>query len=50
MKTFHPAVFEAWNGLWQGCLAEHNRFLALQIGDRMDYGDDAFEWRIRKVR
>ena len=46
----HPAVFEAWNGLWQGCLAEHNRFLALQIGDRMDYGDDAFEWRIRKVR
>ncbi|MDP6833478.1 MAG: hypothetical protein QF521_08675 [Alphaproteobacteria bacterium] len=46
----HPAVFEAWNGLWQGCLAVHNRFLALQIGDRMDYGDDAFEWRIRKVR
>jgi hypothetical protein len=28
----------------------HNRFLAIQIGDRMDYGDDAFEWRIRKVR
>jgi hypothetical protein len=46
----HEAVFEAWNGLWQGCLAVHNRFLALQIGDRMDYGDDAFEWRIRKVR
>ena len=46
----HPAVFEAWNGLWQGCLAAHNRFLALQIGDRMDYGDDAFKWRIRTVR
>jgi hypothetical protein len=46
----HPAVFEAWNGLWQGCLAVHNRFLALQIGDRMDYGDDVFEWRIRKLR
>jgi hypothetical protein len=46
----HDAVFEAWNGLWQGCLAAHNRFLAIQIGDRMDYGDDAFEWRIRKVR
>ncbi|MDP6022816.1 MAG: hypothetical protein QGG19_16180 [Alphaproteobacteria bacterium] len=46
----HPAVFEAWNGLWQGCLAEHNRFLALQIVERVDYGDDAFEWRIRRVR
>ena len=46
----HPAVFEAWNGLWEGCLAVHNRTLALQTGDRMDYGDDAFEWRIRKVR
>ncbi|MBC8241686.1 MAG: hypothetical protein H8E30_14600, partial [Alphaproteobacteria bacterium] len=45
----HAAVFEAWNGLWQGCLAVHNRFLALQVGDRMDYGDDAFEWRIRKL-
>jgi hypothetical protein len=46
----HGAVFEAWKGLWEGCLAVHNRFLAIQIGDRMDYGDDAFEWRIRKVR
>jgi hypothetical protein len=46
----HEAVFEAWNGLWQGCLAAHNRFLALQVGDRMDYGDPAFEWRIRNVR
>ena len=45
----HPALFEAWNGLWQGCLAVHNRFLVLQIGNRMDFGDDAFEWRIRRV-
>ena len=45
----HPAVFEAWNGLWQGCLAVHNRFLALQTVDRMDYGDDVFEWRVRKL-
>ncbi|MDP6566703.1 MAG: hypothetical protein QF578_17880 [Alphaproteobacteria bacterium] len=45
----HPAVFEAWNGLWQGCLAVHNRFLALEVLRRRDYGDDAFEWRIRQV-
>ena len=44
------AGVEAWKGLWEGCLAVHNRFLAIQIGGRMDYGDDAFEWRIRKVR
>jgi hypothetical protein len=44
----HPIVFEAWNGLWQGCLAVHNRFLILDALKRLDYGDDCFEWRIRK--
>ena len=43
----HPAVFEAWNGLWEGCLAVHNRFLALEVLERLDYGDPAFIWRIR---
>lgn len=45
-----PAVFEAWNGLWEGCLAVHNRFLALEVLQRRDYGDDVFEWRIRRRR
>ena len=43
----HPAVFQAWNGLWEGCLAVHNRFLALEVLERLDYGDPAFIWRIR---
>jgi hypothetical protein len=42
-----PAVFEAWNGLIEGALAVHDRFLVLEVLRRLDYGDDAFEWRIR---
>jgi hypothetical protein len=42
-----PAVFEAWNGLLEGALTVHNRFLVLEVLRRLDYGDDAFEWRIR---
>jgi hypothetical protein len=42
-----PAVFEAWNGLIEGALAVHNRFLVLEVLRRLDYGDDLFEWRIR---
>ncbi len=43
-----PAVFEAWNGLLEGALMAHNRFLVLEVLARRDYGDDAFVWRIRK--
>jgi hypothetical protein len=42
-----PAVFEAWNGLHEGALSVHNRFLVLEVLRRLDYGDDAIEWRIR---
>ncbi len=42
-----PAVFEAWNGLIEGALAVHNRFLVLEVLRRLDYGDEMFEWRIR---
>jgi hypothetical protein len=45
-----PAIFEAWNGLAEGALAVHNRFLVLEVLRRLDYGDDAFEWRIRERR
>ena len=41
------AVFEGWNGLWQGALSVHNRLLVLEVLQRLDYGDDCFEWRIR---
>lgn len=42
----HPAVFDGWNELWVGCLAAHNRRLALLVTKRLDYGDAVFEWRI----
>ncbi len=42
-----PAAFDAWNGLWQGALGAHNRFLVLEVLRRPDYGDDCFEWRVR---
>jgi hypothetical protein len=47
IPSVSPAVFEAWNGLFEGALAVHNRFLVLEVLQRLDYGDDAFEWRIR---
>jgi hypothetical protein len=43
-----PAVFEAWNGLLEGALAVHDRFLLLEVLARLDLGDDAFVWRIRR--
>jgi hypothetical protein len=44
------SVFDGWNGLFEGTLAVHNRFLALEVLQRPDYGDPVIEWRIRKVR
>lgn len=43
-----PAVFEAWNGLLEGALAVHDRFLVLEVSARLDWGDEAFVWRIRR--
>jgi hypothetical protein len=45
-----PAVFEAWNGLFEGLLSVHNRHLALEATARLDLGDRATTWRIRPVR
>jgi hypothetical protein len=47
ISNVSPAVFDAWNGLFEGALAVHNRFLVLETLRRLDYSDDAFEWRIR---
>lgn len=43
-----PAIFEAWNGLLEGALAVHDRFLLLEATSRLDWGDAAFVWRIRR--
>jgi hypothetical protein len=42
-----PAVFDAWNALWEGAVAVHNRRLVLGVRRRLDLGDDAIEWHIR---
>jgi hypothetical protein len=43
-----PAIFEAWNGLFEGALAVHDRFLILEPMARLDRGDAAHVWRIRQ--
>ena len=50
MGALSPALFDAWNGLWEGALSVHNRFLALHVSKRLDMGDDCFEWHIRKKK
>jgi hypothetical protein len=41
-----PAVFDAWNGLWEGALSIHDRRLRLHVTRPLDAGDDGIEWRI----
>ena len=48
LGSLSPAVFDAWNGLWEGAIGVHNRHLLLEVTRRMDMGDDCFEWRIRR--
>jgi hypothetical protein len=43
-----PALFDIWNELWVGALGVHNRFLRLTVNQRLDHGDDCYEWRIRE--
>ena len=31
LEPVSPAVFEAWNGLLEGALAVHDRFLVLEV-------------------
>ena len=42
------AVFEAWNGLFEGLLAVHDRCQVLEVLARPDYGDPHIEWRVRR--
>ena len=39
-------TFEAWNELWIGAALAHDRFLRIDVTNRRDLGDDAWEWRI----
>lgn len=48
LSPLSPAVFEAWNGLLEGAIAVHDRFLVLETLARLDWGDEAFVWRIRR--
>ena len=48
LEPLSPAVFEAWNGLLEGALAVHDRFLTLEVLSRRDWDDAAFTWRIRR--
>jgi hypothetical protein len=49
-RPLPPAAFDAWNALWEGALAVHNRRLALVVTKRLDLGDDCFEWGVRPRR
>ncbi len=49
LSPLSPAVFEAWNGLLEGLLSVHNRFLVLDSLERIDWGDPSMMWRIRKA-
>jgi hypothetical protein len=40
----HEGVFDAWNAVWEGLLAAHNRFLRLRVERRLDRGEGCFEW------
>ncbi len=42
-----PAVFAAWNELWQGAALAADRHLRLDVTQRLDLGDPCFEWRLR---
>jgi len=48
LSPLSPAVFEAWGGLLEGALAVHDRFLVLDVLARLDWGEEAFLWRIRR--
>ena len=48
LKSLSPAVVEAWNGLNEGALAVHNRFLELDVIARPNYTEPVMVWRIRR--
>jgi hypothetical protein len=43
-----PGVLEAWNGLIEGVAMVHNRFLTIDLMERVDRGAPQTVWRIRE--
>jgi len=43
-----PGLFDAWNGLWEGALAVHNRHLQLSVIRRPDLANGAIEWMVKR--
>ena len=50
IKNLSPAIFEGWNGLFEGALAVHDRFLVLEAINRIDWGDAEIVWRVRPMK
>lgn len=48
LGPLHPCVFEGWQGLVEGMLQVHDRFLLLDTPERADWGDAHTTWRIRR--
>ena len=48
VQAVPDSVFEGWNGLFEGLLAVHDRFLVLDVRRRLDRGDATFEWEVRQ--
>lgn len=40
--------FDAWNSLWEGAVAAHDRDIVLRVSKRIDRGDPCFEWHLSR--
>ena len=47
LRDLPESVFDAWNALWDGVAAVHDRHLRMTVTRRLDWGDQWIEWRIR---
>ncbi len=47
VEPLPPSVFGAWNGLWEGALAVHNRHLQLSVTRAPNQGSGAIEWLVK---
>lgn len=45
-----PEWFEGWRGLWEGVVSVLDPSVRLDVGSRIDLGDEAFEWRLSSRR
>lgn len=50
VKPAPPELFGAWNGLWEGALAVHNRHLQLSVIRHPEWENGAIEWLVSAVR